>query len=153
MLWRFLLKNLFGCLVAIMLGIVGVCYLIYMNAYFYSVRFDFILEPRFKGELLMVEDPKVPLQRGNKLYTLVQRGNLIYVPDGYLLDSPDTGETPMVTTWQQGRVWDTTGKLISEGQNPPPGILTIRGEVSKSGPDAREGEWSRMAKYFIVSDR
>lgn len=142
------MKFLGACLIAV-LALGGFVMCVVYNAHYYSVRFDFVLEPGFEGELRCVEDPSMPLKTGNRLYTLRQQGNVIYVPDGFLPDK--FGDPPIVTTWQQRRVWDTSGRLISEGVSPPPGVLTIRGLVGRSDPDAEQGVETLGIDYFVVS--
>lgn len=102
------------------------------------LRLRFVLDPGFAGELRVEEDPGLALDY-SRVYDLRPKGGAVLLPKGFL--GANGPNVPYVVT----EVVDTTGKVISRGEHPPPGVVGVRGLVGKSS--GRGTDW-----YFQIWD-
>lgn len=116
-----------------------------LDPQFREFDLNFVIQPGFKGNLRVFEDSNLkPSKDGT--YTLRQKGNMIGVPKGLVLEKGHS-------FYRIRKVYDTTGRLISEGLEPPPGVLTVRTLFYLSEPDSKNSSKSDSSYYFAIRDR
>lgn len=100
-----------------------------------ALQFHFHIDPKFRGYLRAVEDPKLKLDYDRE-YHLYQAGDTIRVPEGFT----------SMTDWQTVATYDMGNAVLSEGQNPPAGKVAVRRLVGGSPPGV-----DQEGNYFFVS--
>ncbi len=106
-----------------------------------QLKFTIVLEPGFQGELLLVEDPSLPIDY-DRDYTLVQSGNTLPVPAGFI-------NKPVF--YRSVKIQNKSGELLSRGDFPPPGQIALIGDymTSERKDGVTSGGTSGIYQYFV----
>lgn len=105
-----------------------------------QLSFRFVLEPGFQGRLYAVEDPGLPLEYG-RIYDLRPNGDVVKVPKGFC-----ASDVPDMPDWRVVDVRDSSGAVLSVGENAPNGVIGYRGFMLRR--DAKPGQ----SHYFLFMD-